>query len=110
MTGSQNTSDVLISELADDPDFADLVEMFVSELPNRVAALQRGIADQDYQALASLAHQLKGSAGGYGFPSITAAAALVEQSARTASDLAQLTPKLRQLTDLCARARARAGD
>ncbi len=35
--------DLLQSEFADDPEMQDLVELFVSELPERVAVLRSGL-------------------------------------------------------------------
>ena len=92
---------MLISDLADDPDLADLVEEFVAELPARVQALEQACADADLDALARLAHQLKGSAGGYGFPSITEVAAELEQRAKATEGIDAVTDALRQLVHLC---------
>jgi HPt (histidine-containing phosphotransfer) domain-containing protein len=96
----------LVSELSDSPDLADLVEMFVSELPKRVGAMQDSLSRSDLATLASLAHQLKGAAGGYGFPTITDAAGSLERSAKLNEDIQRLTTEVRELADLCARARA----
>ncbi len=37
------TTDTINSKLSVDPDFREIVEMFVSEIPDRVAALSRGL-------------------------------------------------------------------
>ena len=97
----------LLSELTD-ADMVELVEMFVDELPDRLAAIEKAMNEQDLVALAKLTHQLKGSAAGYGFPSITDAAKVVESSANTDNDLAALAEQTRALVDLCRRARATA--
>jgi histidine phosphotransfer protein HptB len=73
-------SDRAFSRLANDLAMADLVREFVGELPARVAALEHAAADLDWDAIRRLAHQLKGAGGSYGFPAITAAAAVVEKS------------------------------
>ena len=70
--------------------------------------IEKAMNEQDLVALAKLTHQLKGSAGGYGFPSITDAAKVVESSANTDNDLAALAEQTRALVDLCRRARATA--
>jgi signal transduction histidine kinase/HPt (histidine-containing phosphotransfer) domain-containing protein len=98
----------LVSDLAGDPDMAELVEMFVDELPARVSAIQSSLASQDFDALQRLAHQLKGSAGGYGFPTITDAAKTLEQNLKAARDLSAMAEQVRELADLCSRAQARA--
>jgi HPt (histidine-containing phosphotransfer) domain-containing protein len=56
----------LVSELASDPDFAELLAAFVSEMPKRISTLETALTASDLETLARLAHQLKGSAGGYG--------------------------------------------
>jgi CHASE3 domain sensor protein/CheY-like chemotaxis protein len=63
MSIPQNSSDVLVSELADDEDMLELIEMFVGDFPDRIAELERAIDERDIAELARLAHQLKGSAG-----------------------------------------------
>ena len=68
----------LRSDFASDATMQDLVEFFVMELGNRIGAIERAIAADDREALRTLAHQLKGAAGGYGFPSISVSAAALE--------------------------------
>ena len=58
--------------------------------------------------MGELAHKLKGAAGGYGFPSISAAAATLEDSARAAEALDKLELEAHALVELCRRARATA--
>jgi len=97
----------IISNLGDDEDFVELVEMFVSELPDRVESMRKAIEENDMDALRRLAHQLKGAAGGYGFPSITDNARVVEQSSEAAEDLASVRQQVEELADMCQRARAK---
>ena len=72
----------LVSELANDPDLADLVTAFVAELPVRITAIQKALTDSEHEQLRVLAHQLKGAAGGYGFPSITESAKASSRASR----------------------------
>ena len=71
---------VLVSEYHDDPDMGEIVAMFVDELDARVSAFERAWQVGDRTQLASLAHQLKGAAGGYGFPTISTASATLERT------------------------------
>lgn len=66
------------SEYATDPEMRDIVTLFVDDLSRRAESLRSALADRDRTRLRSLAHQLRGSAGGYGFPGIGNAAANVE--------------------------------
>jgi len=72
----------LYSELRDDPEFARLIDAFVSGLPAKIARLDEVFHAGSLLELARLAHQLKGAAGGYGYPSISEAARPVERYAR----------------------------
>ena len=107
MADTHETPNALVSELTDQ-DMLELVEVFVGELPDRIAAIEKAIGEQDLAAIATLTHQLKGSAGGYGFPAITDAAKLVESSAKAGADLDTLAERARSLAKLCGRARASA--
>jgi signal transduction histidine kinase/DNA-binding response OmpR family regulator len=71
----------LVSELADDPDMADLIDAFLISLAQRGLALQAALQVGDLARVADLAHQLKGAGGGYGYPAITDAASAVEEAA-----------------------------
>lgn len=100
-----NKSDTLVSELVDD-DMQELVEMFVGELPDRIDAIEKAIEEQDRASLGQLAHQLKGAAGGYGFPTISDAAELLESSAKAGKELETLRLQTLQLRELCSRSSA----
>ena len=65
-----------------DPDLRDLAELFVQDAPDRAAAIRDARAADDRDTLRTLAHQLKGSGGGYGYPLVTQHAAALEAAAR----------------------------
>ncbi len=106
MNAPQGDKNALVSELASDEDMVELVEMFVEELPDRVSAMEKALAEQDFETLAGLTHQLKGAAGGYGFPTITAAAKEAELTSKAAGDLEKLASDVKAIAALCGRARA----
>ncbi|HEY3245363.1 MAG TPA: ATP-binding protein [Phycisphaerae bacterium] len=105
-----DTAPPLFSEFANDADMAEIIEQFINELPARIAALQSAVQERDLQTLRSLAHQLKGAAGGYGFAPITAAAKELEQAARDARDIEILQDRIDELVNVCRRARARSAE
>jgi len=84
-----------------------LVQQFLSGLPQRTAAIQTALSNQDMNQLKILAHQLKGAAGGYGFPAISQTAAKLEQAA-AASDAATAVAHVQSLLSLCTQTRAAA--
>ena len=59
------------ASVLDDNDKAELLADLAGDLPNRAAGIEEALRTGDLQALASLAHQLKGSVGIYGFHTIT---------------------------------------
>ena len=101
-----NPSGPLLSDFADDPDMAELVREFVGNLPTRVEAIREFLATSDLAALSTLAHQLKGAAGGYGFPTLSECAGQLEHTAKTAEDLASLSEQFQDLAAQCGRAEA----
>ena len=93
----------LISLYATDPDMVELVDGFVQQMPKRIADLEDAWTRGDGPALTRLAHQLKGAAGGYGFPTLGEAAAELENSARTGGGVVPRAA-VDALRDLCSRA------
>ncbi len=96
-------SALVVSELADDAEKGDLVERFVGGLAAKATQIEEAFAANDRETVRRVAHQLRGAGGGYGFPSITAAAARLEHCAREGDSLDQA---LAELCDLCRRARS----
>jgi HPt (histidine-containing phosphotransfer) domain-containing protein len=76
----------LRSVYEDDPNMAEIVREFASELGERVEALETCLGSGDYDQLRTLAHQLKGAGGGYGYPLITESCAALEQALKDGLD------------------------
>jgi HPt (histidine-containing phosphotransfer) domain-containing protein len=72
------TEHVLYSELAGDPDMLALIDLFLAEIPDRLAALRAAFHSGNDPLLNRLSHQLRGAGGGYGYPAISDAAAGLE--------------------------------
>lgn len=86
----------------------ELIQRFVSELPSRIGAIREAIAANDSSRVATLAHQLRGAGGGYGFPQISAAAAEIESAASAGS--LDLESKLAELSLACEEAARQIAD
>lgn len=56
-----------------------IVAMFLGELPKRVRDFEAAFEASDQVLFRRLTHQMKGAAGGYGYPSITQAAIMLER-------------------------------
>ena len=94
------------SPLAADPDLGELVDLFVREMPDRINALDAQAKSRDWSRLAETAHQIKGTAGCYGFDEITPSAARLEAAAREARQEEQIFSALDELLSLCRRVRS----
>jgi signal transduction histidine kinase/CheY-like chemotaxis protein len=105
-TASHGFSDVLVSTLAADDDMKDLVRRYALDLPKKSSAIVDAAEGSQLEVLARLVHQLSGSAGSYGFPTITEAARAVEQGVSGAVDRDTLRSRVRTLATLCHSARA----
>jgi HPt (histidine-containing phosphotransfer) domain-containing protein len=95
----ERPQNILKSELANDPEIADLVQEFVGELPQKVDAILKALGDGDAIRLRTLAHQLKGAAGGYGFPTIGVVAKRVEDCLRVDGSATELLERARSGVD-----------
>jgi HPt (histidine-containing phosphotransfer) domain-containing protein len=86
MNSNSGESNQILSEFADDPDMSDLVKEYVGKMPQRMDQLSDAFEKNERDQLIRLAHQLKGSGGGYGFPVLTDTAGKLEQSLLQISD------------------------
>ena len=81
-----------------------LASRFVAGLPERAAAMARALAAGDLETLGVLAHRLKGTAGAFGFPAITHAAAELESGVRDRAARDEVQTHLDRVGELCRRA------
>jgi CheY-like chemotaxis protein/HPt (histidine-containing phosphotransfer) domain-containing protein len=70
--------DVLYSQYADRPVIAGILSEFISRLDGRIRAMEAALLDSQADELQHLAHQLKGTAGSYGYPALSTAAKALE--------------------------------
>jgi HPt (histidine-containing phosphotransfer) domain-containing protein len=92
------------------PEFAQLLDRFITKLQERATAIEQAFADRDFNTLGVLAHQLKGTAAGYGFPPIAQAAGKLEANAKARGALDDIAGSVRTVAALCRLARtAQAG-
>ena len=92
----------LRSDFEDDPDLKDLVGMYVDDLDQRMEAVKAAFETADEDQLRRLAHQIKGSAGGYGFGPIGDVAAELEyELLREEADISQVQERVEDLASIC---------
>ena len=92
------------SSLADG-DLAELVELFIAELPDRVHRLTEAARGSDWDLVGRIAHQLKGAAGSYGLHALTPFAARLESAARQNHSPVEIQAALTEMVDACGRVR-----
>jgi CheY-like chemotaxis protein/HPt (histidine-containing phosphotransfer) domain-containing protein len=80
---------------------AKLMDAFRQELPARADRIRQAFQQQDRMMLLELAHQLKGSAGTYGFGCISEAADAVCGRLRADDPLEAIQAVVDELVDLC---------
>ena len=97
------SAEPIVSSLpTDDPDFREIVEIFVERLHSQVALMRDVASAGDYEQLANLGHWLKGAGGTVGFDQFTAVAAKLE-SASNEKNVDSIHQHLSQIEDLVSR-------
>jgi HPt (histidine-containing phosphotransfer) domain-containing protein len=76
---------------------AEILTMFVDEVPKKIAALQAAVLAGDAAQVARLAHSLKGSSGNIGAAAMLDVCRRIDDLAK-AGDLARVTPLVAALT------------
>ena len=94
------SENLLRSSFAEDPDMTEVLDEFVTRLPERVEELGRFLTAGNLDGLRRAVHQLKGAGGGYGFPQITDAAALAEKRVKSNEALASVAQGVNSLIQL----------
>ncbi|HBP86952.1 MAG TPA: ATP-binding protein [Nitrospirales bacterium] len=87
---------------ATNPKFANVISRFVGRLGEQLHAMDAAYANRDMEALAKLAHWLKGAGGTVGFDVLNTPAAELEAAAKKA-DLTAIERNLQQLHHLASR-------
>ncbi len=84
--------------------FRELVEGFLAGIPKKISAIENARAAGDEESLRTQVHQIKGSAGSYGFPNVSNCARRCQELLRSQADSdaarIQVEELLKQLSDL----------
>ena len=101
------SNDPVYSQLSDDDDMRELIEWFVADVAKDAVRVARALEEGDHDRLAVLAHQLKGSAGSYGFPEVTKLAGELEHSVLEGKASTEIASAVQSFVELCTRVRVR---
>jgi CheY-like chemotaxis protein len=69
-------------DLGQDPEYLQLVRRFLDGLPAQLEEIARAAETRDWAQLQSAVHKLKGMGGGFGFPELSASAAVLNDELR----------------------------
>jgi PAS domain S-box-containing protein len=92
----------IVSRLAANPRLRPTLEKFALRLHEKLEAMEQSFERRDFEALAGLAHWLKGAGGTVGFDAFTGPAETLELLARERKD-AEIEASLRELRSLAER-------
>lgn len=81
-----------------DPDLEELIPGFLENRIKDIELLKNAAGKQDFAALKSVGHSLKGVGGGYGFAKITELGAGIEASAKV-NDIDKINQLISDLAD-----------
>lgn len=105
MNGAASASLPLKSIYADDQAISEILPLFLNNVPKYIGDLQSCVASKDWIGAARVCHDLKGTAGGYGYPDIGAATQRLETELKGAHQEELVHGYLDEVRVLCHRAR-----
>jgi hypothetical protein len=91
------------SSLPSEPILCDMVDLFVEEMPGRLARMRKYFDSQDWDALRRAARQLGGVAASYGFDNLAPFAADLERTLLRRSTIDEIGGSLELLAAQCGR-------
>jgi HPt (histidine-containing phosphotransfer) domain-containing protein len=97
--------EAVYSSLGGDPLMSELVDMYVAEMPDRIAALEQAFSSGDRAVLQRAVHQMKGAAGSYGFDPLTMSAIVLEAAIFDNQSPETILRSFGELIQLCRRVR-----
>ncbi len=95
-----NNQQRLKSVFESDKAIAHLIPEFIAGLPEQVAVLDQKLEEANLESIRTVAHQLKGCAGGYGFEMVTKLAQIVDEGIKQKLDVTQVSRDLTALIQL----------
>jgi len=101
----EDSESPLHSTYANDEAIAEILPIFVNNMPKYLGDLEARIQQSDWVAAARVCHDLKGTAGGYGYPEIGRLAQVLEAEIKGDRNPAMAQKYLQDMRTLYLRAR-----
>jgi HPt (histidine-containing phosphotransfer) domain-containing protein len=105
MPNTAAPADLIYSVYGDDEDLAEMVEIFVGEIPHRMQTLSDALLAGEFELLRRTAHQLKGAGGSYGFALLSEVSARLENALRNGTPAEEIQRRFDEVIDVCRRLR-----
>jgi len=96
----------IVSTYSNDPEIHEIVVDFVNEMPKRIQQANNAFMRGDTLRLQFWAHEMKGTAGGYGFLQISQSAQQLEEAIHSKQETKVILKALLSVIDLCGRSSA----
>lgn len=96
----------IVSTYSNDPEIHEIVVDFVNEMPKRIQQANNAFVRGDTLRLLFWAHEMKGTAGGYGFLQISQSAQQLEEAIHNKQEAEVISKALLAIIDLCGRCSA----
>lgn len=93
----------ILPDYADDPELLPMIRDYVAELPARIAEVRQALDAGVLDRVSSLAHQLRGVGGSYGYPDLTESGGLIEDAIREGQPIELIAELVTELEDLLPR-------
>ena len=101
--GAASGSDRIRSSLAGDPRMMEIIPGFVDGLPGKVRKMLDLLEHHDLVALQKVVHELVGTAGGYGFATVSQPARKAQQLILAGADLEPIAAEINSLIEVIRR-------
>ncbi len=103
MPQTQLDASPLYSSLSGDPMLTELVQLFVEEMPKRIARFRGYFDSNDWDGLRRAARQMKGLAASYGFDQLTPYSAELEATLIRRAPPEEIAEALEMFLSQCTR-------
>lgn len=90
------------ADLAGDSEYISLVKKFVDGLPQTLLDADKMLVSENWDGLVKIMHDLKGSAGGFGFPALTSQAEKIHFLLKEKT-IGEIPKRVKQLMSYCRR-------
>jgi CheY-like chemotaxis protein/HPt (histidine-containing phosphotransfer) domain-containing protein len=101
--GGTDPADLLYSDLADQEGYGELLQKFCDRVQGAMREFRRHVDANQLDEVVLTCQTLRGSAGGFGYPAVAAAATSAIKAINACGDVGEATADLQKLVAVCKR-------